>query len=397
MNLASVIGWVVLAPVAVSNGLFLTEMVLGLLPRRRRGPAPLLGQGRAAVLVPAHNEGPTFRSNGGTLAALVGRGVRVLVVADNCADDTAEAARALGLEVTERTDAVRRGKGYALAHGRDVLAADPPDAVVVVDADCAMDRASVELVAARARDTGRPIQATDLIRPDRTGGPMVQISGFAMLVKNLVRQRGADRLARAAILNGTGMAFPWDAFASAHLATGAVVEDLALGVEMVRAGRAPLYEDRANVWSSPSSESGTREQRARWEGGFLSTAGRHAPGLILGGLRRLRGRELWLGLHLLVPPLALLMSVNAGVLVLLLLLGAAGAGFGPAIVAGGLLAACGAVVVAAWGFHGRSWLSARVLGRVPLYIAWKLGLYARLALGKQRLSWTRTERVERGD
>lgn len=397
MSLASVIGWVVLAPVAVADGMFLTEMVLGLLPRRRRGPAPTLGQGTAAVLVPAHNEAPTFRSSGGVLAALVGRGVRVLVVADNCADDTAEAARSLGLEVTERTDAVRRGKGYALAHGREVLAADPPDAVVVVDADCAMDRASVELVAARARDTGRPVQATDLIRPDRTGGPTVQISGFAMLVKNLIRQRGADRLAGAAILNGTGMAFPWKAFAGAHLATGAVVEDLALGVEMVCAGRAPLYEDGANVWSSPSSESGTREQRARWEGGFLSTAGRHAPGLILGGLRRLRGRELWLGLHLLVPPLALLMSVNTGLLLLLLLLGMAGAGFGPAVVAGLLLAACGAAVVAAWLLHGRPWLSARVLARVPLYVAWKLGLYVRLALGRQRLSWTRTERVERND
>jgi hypothetical protein len=236
-----------------------------------------------------------------------------------------------------------------------------------------------------------------LIRPDRTGGPTVQISGFAMLVKNLVRQRGADRLAGAAILNGTGMAFPWDAFSRAHLATGAVVEDLALGVEMIRAGRAPLYEDRANVWSSPSSESGTREQRARWEGGFLSTAGRHAPGLILSGLTRLRGRELWLGLHLLVPPLALLMSVNAGLLALFLLLGLAGAGFGPAAAAATLLGACGAAVIAAWLLHGRPWLSAGALARVPLYIGWKLGLYVRLALGKQRLSWTRTERVEPRD
>jgi len=397
MNALSALGWALLTPIAVADAMFLIEVTIGLLPTRRRRAAPVLGKGRAAVLVPAHNEEATFRSGGNDLAALVGRGVRVLVVADNCSDDTAGAACALGLEVTERHDPVRRGKGYALAHGRDVLAADPPDAVVVVDADCSMDRASVELVAARARDTGRPVQATDLILPDRTGGPTVQISGFAMLVKNLIRQRGAARLAGAAILNGTGMAFPWDLFARAQLATGAVVEDLALGVEMVRAGRAPLYEDRANVWSSPSSESGTREQRARWEGGFLATAMRHAPGLILGGIGRLRGRELWLGLHLTVPPLALLMSANVVLVVLLLMIDLGGGGHGPAVTAAVLLGACGAAVLAAWVRHGRPWLSAGALARVPFYVGWKLGLYARLALGRQRLSWTRTERVERRD
>ncbi|UUZ49852.1 hypothetical protein LP420_06825 [Massilia sp. B-10] len=41
-------------------------------------------------------------------------GDRLLVVADNCSDDTANQARSLGADVLERTDLVRRGKGYAL-------------------------------------------------------------------------------------------------------------------------------------------------------------------------------------------------------------------------------------------------------------------------------------------
>jgi hypothetical protein len=222
----------------------------------------------------------------------------------------------------------------------------------------------------------------------------VQISGFAMLVKNLLRQRGAARIAGAAVLNGTGMAFPWALLAHARLATGAVVEDLALGVEMTRAGTAPLFEEAAEIWSSASSESGTRAQRARWEGGFLATAGRHAPGLIARGLGRLRPRELWLGLHLLVPPLALLLSIDLGLAAVLALLGLLGGGWGPALAAGALLAAAGLAVLAAWALYGRPWLSAGALARVPFYVAWKLGLYARLALGRQRLSWNRAERVD---
>jgi len=394
VSLAALAGWAVLAPVALADALFVTEVTLGLLPGRvgGRGDEP---PARAAVLVPAHNEAPTLRADGDALAALARAGIRVLVVADNCSDDTADAARALGLEVTERSDPARRGKGYALAHGRGALAADPPDAVVVVDADCAMDADSVARVAARAAATGRPVQATDLIRPDRTGGPTVQIATFAMLVKNLVRQRGAARLADAAVLNGTGMAFPWRAFADAKLATGEVVEDLALGIEMVRSGRAPLFEEGANVWSSASSEAGTREQRARWEGGFLAVARRHAPGLIGGSLRRLDRRELWLGLHLCVPPLALLVAVNAGVAALLAGLAALGGSGAAAVAAAALLAMVALAVLAAWGLKGRTYISAAALAKVPFYVAWKLGLYARLALGRQRLSWTRTERVDR--
>jgi len=395
MSVAATIGWVALAPVALADAVFLTEMVAGLLPGGRAAPPPPTGETRVAVLVPAHDEAPTLRAGGPALAAMGRDGVRVLMVADNCSDDTADAARALGLEVVERHDPVRRGKGYALAFGRDALAADPPRAVVVVDADCAMDAASIARVAARAAATGRPVQATDLIRADLNGGPTVQISTFAMLVKNLIRQRGGRRIGAAAVLNGTGMAFPWEAFARAELATGAVVEDLALGVAMVRAGRPPLFEEGAEVWSAASSEAGTREQRARWEGGFLSTAAAHAPGLIAGGLRRRSFAELWLGLHLCVPPLALLVTLNLGMAALLSLLGVAAGAWAPAVAAGALLAGVGGAVIAAWISRGRRYLSARTLARVPLYVAWKLGLYARLLLGRQRLAWTRTERVDR--
>ena len=40
----------------------------------------------------------------------------VVVVADNCTDDTADQARAAGANVMVRNNAQERGKGYALDH-----------------------------------------------------------------------------------------------------------------------------------------------------------------------------------------------------------------------------------------------------------------------------------------
>ena len=108
-----------------------------------------------------------------------------------------------------RTDVERRGKGFALAAAREFLRADPPDVVVVLDADCRIDRASLETLSAAAFSSRRACQAINLLAPDLAAPPMVQISNFAFLIKNLVRQRGLQRLAGRAHLTGTGMAMPW--------------------------------------------------------------------------------------------------------------------------------------------------------------------------------------------
>src|SRR6185436_16232635 len=67
-----------------------------------------------AVLVPAHNEGSGLLPTIANIQSQLGPGDRLLVVADNCSDDTAAVARQNGAEVVERTDPTRLGKGFAL-------------------------------------------------------------------------------------------------------------------------------------------------------------------------------------------------------------------------------------------------------------------------------------------
>ena len=96
-----------------------------------------------AVLVPAHDEERLIaRCVESLLTQTYPRALyRVIVIADNCSDSTAEIARVVGAQVMVRDQPDARGKGQALrwAMDRVLAAANPPDAVVVVDADSIAD------------------------------------------------------------------------------------------------------------------------------------------------------------------------------------------------------------------------------------------------------------------
>jgi cellulose synthase/poly-beta-1,6-N-acetylglucosamine synthase-like glycosyltransferase len=389
--LPGILGWIILAPVALAGVVFAGETALGLLAGSRRSAASSLAPAEIALLIPAHDEAAGVGAVVGALRATLDPAARMLVVADNCSDATAAIAREAGAEVIERHDPAHRGKGFALAFGRDHLRGKPPRAVVVIDADCTAEPGALERIAALAAATGRPVQSAYLFAPRRDAPPMVQISNFAILVKNLVRQNGGRAIGAPALLTGSGMAFPWPLFDRAALATDNIVEDLALGIDLTRDGHAPIFDPGAKVWTQPSTADGTLTQRTRWENGFIATARRRALPLIGEGLRRARPALLWTGLHLLTPPLALLMALTLGVAALLGLLALAGAPPAPFVIAIALFVLNALLVLAAWARHGRAQMGLGTILRLPLYLLWKLPIYLRLARGGET-RWIRTER-----
>ena len=89
-----------------------------LLSAKRPAPQPSSTDRRFRFVVPAHNESAGIAE---TVTSLLRvdypkEQFDVLVVADNCSDDTAERARASGALVLERHDLEKRGKGYAPDH-----------------------------------------------------------------------------------------------------------------------------------------------------------------------------------------------------------------------------------------------------------------------------------------
>ena len=143
--------------------------------------------------------------------------------------------------VVERHDPARRGKGFALDHGVRFLEQDPPDVVVIVDADCVVQEGALVRLVYEAAATGRPIQAAYLMAPPAGAGYREQVSAFAFRYKNLIRPLGLRRLGLPCLLTGTGMAFPWPLLRDAVLADGNIVEDMQLGLDLAAAGRPPRF------------------------------------------------------------------------------------------------------------------------------------------------------------
>lgn len=345
-----------------------------------------------ALLMPAHNEATGISQTLATLVPQLFPHDRLLVVADNCTDDTAAVARQAGATVVERVDPQRRGKGYALDFGLQQLAADPPEVVVLVDADCDVYPGAVAALAQQAQRTQRPCQGIYLMETPAQPSLKDGVSAFAFKVKNQVRPLGLFNLSQPCLLTGTGMAAPWSALTEVNLASGHIVEDMKLGLDLAVAGHAPRFCPAAKVISRlPDSDQAATSQRTRWEHGHLQVVRSLAPTLLGQALRQRRLDLLALALELAVPPLSLLVMLTVALAGINGLWGGITQQWLPTQITLAALAAVGVAIGAAWARHGRSDLSLAQLAAIPLYILGKIPLYFKF-LVKPQQDWVRTER-----
>lgn len=347
---------------------------------------------RLAILMPAHNEAAGITATLQNLLPQINAADTLLVVADNCTDATATLARQAGATVIERKNQNQRGKGYALAAGMEALKTDPPEIIVIVDADCIVEAPGIEHLAQLAFARQRPVQGNYLM--ERPPQPTIKdlLSSFAFLVKNLVRPLGLARLGQPCLLTGTGMAFPWFILEQAPLATGNIVEDMQLGIDLAIAGNAPLYCVEAKIVGIlPSQAQSATQQRTRWEHGHLQTLLKTVPLLLREAIFQRRGDLLMLAGEVSIPPLSLLVLIwivfglaavlaygLLGITLPLIL----------ALISG--LAIAWAIGLAWWQF-ARDWLPFQTLFKIPLYLLWKIPLYFAF-LNKPQQEWVRTDR-----
>ena len=339
------------------------------------------------VLMPAHDEARIIATSVHAVMTQLQTSDTLLVVADNCSDDTASVARAMGAEVIERVDPSLRGKGYALEFGRAHLRGKPGDVVIVLDADCIAEPEALGRIAAVAFARDAVVQGAYLLVPGPEASAKVRISCFAFLIKNLVRQRALGRLAGAALLQGSGMAFPRRIFDSVEWRADSLVEDLDMGIDLLLAGEQVLFDDSALFFSDASSDAGTVSQRRRWEHGMLGSMDRHVPAL----LRRALGKErrlAWLALDLMIPPTVMLL---AGAALMLAFAAVVSGRAVPTWLLGTALVLLGAGLARAWRAEGRAILPMRSIAQIPAYMFWKLPIAAQFLLRRER-QWVRTER-----
>lgn len=233
-------------------------------------------------VVPAHNEigmvGECIRS----LTGMETQSSRfnISVVADNCTDETARAAREAGAAVYEREDATRKGKPAAVQWLLDQIDLSAYTSIVIIDADSVVVPGFADALAEIAALREKVVQGYyGLENEDETW--LSRLAG--LLVR--VRYEGQYVLKEKAGLNcpltGNGMCIGTSVLRRNGWSDDSLTENwdmyarfTAMGEEIRFAPRAHLYAHE----SSTLSESATR--RRRWQAGRWAVLRDHAASLI---------------------------------------------------------------------------------------------------------------------
>ena len=347
---------------------------------------------RFVVIVPAHNEESTIARTVASIRDLnypVGM-LSTVVIADNCSDGTATAARLAGADVYVRTSPLK-SKGHALeeylSHLLTLPSPLPVDAWMIIDADSQLDRdflhqANRALLLGHSWFQGYYTVAS----PDQHWRTRLMTWAFALF--NGTWNLGSDAIGLGAAIRGNGFGGTLAALRRVPWQAHGLAEDLEFGWELrVRNERVTFLCDAKVMADMPVLPANAASQRQRWETGrqavrqnFLrrvltSKQGFWRKVLLLVDLtmppmgRWLVGLAMFLGLvliHAMIRPESTPFQICAMVFLLVTVLYA----FSP---------------FALMGLPARFALSAL---HIPRYLIWK----GALALGAKPKAWVRTER-----
>ncbi|MBO5253379.1 MAG: glycosyltransferase family 2 protein [Clostridia bacterium] len=206
--------------------------------------------------------------------------VEIFVVADNCTDGTADAARAAGASVFEREDKIRVGKGYALHDLLDYICKERGenafDGFFVFDADNILDARFIEEMN-KVFDAGYEVVTS--YRNSKNFGDNWLSAGYGLFFLREATQLNRPRmmLNTSACVSGTGFLFS-NAIAKRNHGWKhyLLTEDFEFTVDCVLHGQKVAYCESAVIYDEQPTQFGPSFlQRARWIRGYLQVFGRY--------------------------------------------------------------------------------------------------------------------------
>jgi cellulose synthase/poly-beta-1,6-N-acetylglucosamine synthase-like glycosyltransferase len=371
--------------------LFLTLATLG--TRRGNASAPSEPVRRFAILVPAHNEEAVI---GRLLTSLNSleyprQQFDVCVVADNCDDATASLARNAGAHVYERFTTGERAKGFALRSlieqiGREGQAYD---AFVIVDADSILAPNFLRAMDARLAGGARVVQSYySVLNAQQSAVAGLRYAALAAV--HYLRPLGRSRFGWSCGLKGNGMCFEAGVLREFTWRWFTLAEDVEFHLALVERGIAVRFAPETWVKADmPVTLQQSASQNSRWERGRLQLIRQHVPRVVLEGLRRRSWLRIDAAIEQLIPPLSVPFALGAASILAAWLAGAPLLAF----TALGCLVGYAVYLVAALVMVRAPLRIYATLGMAPVYIAWKIALYAKSLLGARSSVWIRTARV----
>lgn len=355
------------------------------------------------VMVPAHDEQASIEATVTNLLALDYPTDRfeVLVIADNCSDETARIARDAGATVLERFHDTKKSKGYALEYALEHLRAyqvdgpgsdgqaDPKHAYVVIDADSIADAALLR----RLNDyhcAGYDWLQAYYTASNPEESDYTKMLTYAFALFNGCWQLGLSLLGLGACFRGNGMSFTKAGLMRHPFNVYGLTEDLEFSWRLRIEGEKIAFLPHVKVYGEMVKEQddAAQSQRVRWEQGRAA-------------LKKAYGPKVWSSTDLsVIDKIAYLADLYMLPLTkyLAVLLGLTIAVFAVNLTtgSGGRLLTYGIILLTIFGCYSVSPLFRlnlpigylAVVYKVPKYVLWKLILFFK----KDQKAWVRTKR-----
>ncbi|MCB9420711.1 MAG: glycosyltransferase family 2 protein [Ardenticatenaceae bacterium] len=363
---------------------------------------------RFLILVPAHNEErllPTLLANlyqvdyPKDLYA-------VHVVADNCTDNTASIVQQNGAHVHERFNSELRGKGYALQWLLQRLwqAAEPHDAILILDADSSISANFLRVMDARLAQGERVIQSYYAVRdPEQSWSISLRYVALALL--HYLRPLGRMILGGSTGLKGNGMVFAADILKK-HEWSASITEDIEFHMALVLDGERVMFAPDAIVEAEmPHDLADSQTQNTRWERGRLQMAQTYVPQLLKASWKAVRAGEYGRAYLLfdavmehIIPPFSILAGLTGlgflAALILFIFDPMHRQNIGTINLILGSVNIIGQIIYIFYGLHlvQAPRQIYKALLYAPGFVFWKIWLYIRILLGRDKDGWVRTAR-----
>lgn len=349
---------------------------------------------RFNMLVPAHNEELHLPR---LLASLQLQNYpteqyQVTVVADNCTDGTARVCGKYDIDVLERVDPMRRGKGHAIGWALERIDIGRFDAVIIVDGDSVVGEGFLKHLNIQMERGDRVIQCYNgVANPGQSW--FTRLMDVSRTIANEILHPGKRKLGLSSHLMGNGMCFDVETLKKLGWDALSVGEDWEYYARLVLSGGYVGFSRQARVYHQESVDlRQASSQRIRWASGRFQVLREYGTALLREGLRTRSVKCLDASLPLIFP--------NPSLGINLTIIGLVVSGlFSPMGADSGLLLWYAALAFAQLGLFAIGILytknrtaNALSLALAPIFLCWKFGIDTLSAFGIGTKRWKPTPR-----
>ncbi len=255
------------------------------------------------VLVPAHNEEILIGKTVDSLKSInyPKKYWDLIVIADNCNDNTARIVRDNQVKCIERGDEDNKGKGYAINWALQEIDLSPYDALLLLDADSLV---STQILAELNQDIneGRNIIQGNHGVIRRPNDWLVDLAYLSDIIQFKVHYQGRTNLNLPVKMIGSAMCFTMDIINKYGWKSFSLTEDFEQFLKYVMNNEIVYFniDAVANSYQPPDLKN-AKSQRLRWIKGEVDLILQYLPKLFIKGIFRLNWKKIDIVIESLLP------------------------------------------------------------------------------------------------